>query len=319
MITLKPLYRKLELLMLPDLWVDKYAPQSLDEYIFQNNDDKQRVQQWIKQGWVDNLLLVGPAGTGKTSLARVLLNELKVEEEDIMRINAARNGNVDTIKTSVANFIQTGGWGSIYRYIIMNEADGITPVAQPMLNDDMEEYSGTVRWILTSNRLHKLIHPIQDRCTIIKIDAPDQEELINRLLFILDQEAIHVDDDDLNILVDIVDNNYPSVRKCIRTLQTSIVDGKLVLKKQENTDENWKFKIVETFKQGKIQSGREMIKDNMTRDDVENYIIWLANHLELFDDQISSFGLLRKALIVNPSVADPEINLSATLVEITQG
>jgi DNA polymerase III delta prime subunit len=305
--------------MIPDLWVDKYKPMTIDDYVFQNEEDRQRIKEWIKQGWTDNLILAGPPGTGKTSLIRVVLNEIGVDHDDFLKINAARAGTVDTIKGTITDFIQTGGWSSLYRYIVLNEADGMTAVAQPMLNDDMEEYSDTIRWMLTTNKLHKIINPVQDRCTVIKIDAPDQEQLINRMLFILEQEKIPVDDDSLAIVADIIDNNYPSVRKCVRALQNSVVNGRLQLIKQEVVDETWKHEIVDAFKSNDLQYARNMIRQNMTRDDIEGYIVWLANHLELFDNQLMALGKLREALIANPTVADPEINLSATLGLITQG
>lgn len=301
-----------------DLWVDKYKPMSLDDYVFQNDDDRRRVEDWIKQGWTDNLILVGPAGTGKTSLARVLMNELDVGDDDILRLNASREGNVDTLRSTVTDYIQTGGWGSMHRYIVLNEADGMTTVAQPMLKDDMEEYSDTIRWVLTANKLHKIIHPVQDRCTVIKIDSPDQEQLINRLLFILEQEGVDVDDDGLEILAQIVDDNYPSIRKCIRTLQSCVSGKKLVMKIRTVENQTWKFDIINAFKAGEITKGRNIIKDNMTRDEIEGYIIWLSDHLDLFEDERTTLSHLRSALVANPTVADPEINLSATLGVITQ-
>jgi len=304
--------------MIPDLWVDKYKPMSLDEYVFQSDDDRVRVTNWIKQGWIDNLLLVGPAGTGKTSLARIIMNELAVDDNDFLKVNAAREGNVETLRHKVTDFIQTGGWGSLYRYILLNEADGMTVVAQPMLNDDMEEYTNSIRWILTANRLHKIIHPVQDRCTVIKIDAPDHEGLINRLLFILDQEKIDVDDTGLDIIAQIVDDNYPSIRKCIRTLQSSVVNNKLVMKIRTTESEDWKSDIVKLFISNDITGGRNLIKESMTREEIEGYIIWLSNNLHFFKDERSALFQLKTALVDNPSVADPEINLSATLGVITQ-
>lgn len=301
-----------------DLWVDKYRPMKLDDYVFQNDNDRSRIEKWIEQGWTDNLLLVGPAGTGKTSLARIIINELNIGENDFMKLNASREGNVDTLRTDVLNFIQTGGWSSEYKYVVLNEADGMTPAAQPLLKDDMEENSGVVRWILTANRRHKIIQPLQDRCTVMEISQPDQEQLIDRMIYILTQEDVVIDDNAYDVIAEIVSDNYPSVRRCIRNLQNCVIDNKVILKPTLAADDGWKTEIINNFKDLKITEARDLIRASMSRDDIESYFIWMSNNLDLFENKIDALIKIRKGLVDNVLCADPEINLSGIIVEIIQ-
>lgn len=305
-----------------ELWVDKYAPNGLDEYIFKDENVKAMVASWLERGWTDNLLLVGPAGTGKTSLARVLMNELDIDDSDYIKLNASREGNIDTIRNRITNFIQSGGWGSSHKYIILDEADGMTHIAQPALRSDMEDYSETVRWIMTANNLNKIIPPLQDRCTVLQFDRPDKELVLERLIEILDNESVSLDDEEtvIDILNSIIDTHYPSVRGCIRSLQAHVQNGKLVAVKNELvSDDGWKVDIYKAFEKGDVELGRKMIVDNLAKEEIDDYLIWLSNHLELTPSPKDAIVKIHRGLVDNRLSPSPEITLSATLVMITQG
>ena len=139
-----------------DLWVEKYRPKKISEYVFRDDVQKNQVQSWIKSNAIPHLLFSGAPGTGKTTLAKLLLHELKVDWGDVLQINASSENSVDTIRDKITNFSQTMPFGE-FKYVLLDEADYISVNAQAALRGVMEEYASSARFILTCNYFHKII------------------------------------------------------------------------------------------------------------------------------------------------------------------
>jgi DNA polymerase III delta prime subunit len=208
------------------VWVEKYRPSTIDELIVEE-DIKSIVKDFGKNEQIPNLLFVGSPGTGKTSLAKILVHD--VLKCNYLYINASDENGIDTIRSKVSNFAQTRSFDGKVKVVILDEADGITAQGQQALRNLMESYSGYTRFILTANFKHKIITPLQSRCQSLSL-KPSVEQAVKRCFSILKQENIELEDDQKKRFVELVKNFFPDLRKTINELQKSVVDGKLVIK-----------------------------------------------------------------------------------------
>lgn len=208
------------------IWVEKYRPSNIDELIV-DEDIKSIVRGFGKDEQIPNLLFVGSPGTGKTSLAKILVHD--VLKCNYLYINASDENGIDTIRSKVSNFAQTRSFDGKVKVVILDEADGITAQGQQALRNLMESYSGYTRFILTANFKHKIITPLQSRCQSLNL-KPSVEQAVKRCFSILKQENIELEEDQKKRFVELVKNFFPDLRKTINELQKSVVDGKLVIK-----------------------------------------------------------------------------------------
>ena len=153
-----------------ELWVEKYRPKQVSEYVFRDLLHKQRIENWISEGGIPHLLFSGGAGTGKTTLALLLVNELKVAEYDFLQINASRDNGVDLMREKLTNFGQTMPFGE-YKVVLLDEADYLTPNGQAILRGIMEQYHEILRFILTCNYPNRIIPAIHSRCQGLNIQT----------------------------------------------------------------------------------------------------------------------------------------------------
>lgn len=211
---------------LDKIWVEKYRPKTIDELIVEE-DIKSIVRDFGKNEQIPNLLFVGSPGTGKTSLAKILVHD--VLKCNYLYINASDENGIDTIRSKVSNFAQTRSFDGKVKVVILDEADGITAQGQQALRNLMESYSGFTRFILTANFKHKIITPLQSRCQSLNL-KPSVEQAVKRCFSILKQENIELEEDQKKRFVELVKNFFPDLRKTINELQKSVVDGKLVIK-----------------------------------------------------------------------------------------
>lgn len=299
-----------------ELWVDKYLPKTLEDYVFQNDEVESIIRGFIKKGATDNLFLYGPKGIGKTSLFYVLMNELGVDSVDWLKLNASKHG-IDMIREDVNDFIMSGGWGAAVRYIFLDEADGLSPQAQRALRADMEEHSDSIRWIMTANNQHRIIPPLQDRCTVIGLKEQNRERYQLRLISILEQENIAITDENITALETITDRHWPSLRSGIRDLQKYCMSGELIVPEDTKTrNDDLYEKVYEMFKAQKIRAARELLCSSLTKEDIEGAYVWFYQHMDLFTNKDESIIAINEGLKAHGYVADPEINLSATITKL---
>ena len=295
------------------LWVEKYRPNTLDTYIG-NEHLKSKVSVYLESGDLPHLLLYGKAGTGKTTLAKLLVNNI---ECDYMYINASDENSVDTVRNKVRGFASTMGFKD-YKIIILDECDYITPNAQAALRNLMETFSKHCRFILTCNFVERIIDPIQSRCQSFQVIPPSKKEVALHIHNILNEEGVASKMDDV---AGLVNAGYPDIRRVINSCQRQCVDGMLVVDKQSLVESDYKMKLLEIIKtQNKkdaFKGVRKLLADSQVTDFAELY--------KLMYDEVDSYGtghiaecilIIAKYQLSDSQVVDKEINAMAMIIEL---
>jgi len=295
------------------LWVEKYRPSELENYIG-NDHLKSKVSVYLESGDIPHLLLFGRAGTGKTTLAKLLVNNIDC---DYLYINASDENSVDVVREKVKNFASTLGFKDM-KVIILDECDYITPNAQAALRNLMETFSKNCRFILTCNYVERIIDPIQSRCQSFQIIPPDRKQVAQHLANILGNENIEYDIKDI---ATIVNGGYPDVRRVINGAQRQVVNGNLVIDENTITQNDYKTKVLEILttqdKKSSFQNIRQLLADSKVTD--------FSDLFRLMYDTIDDWGqghiaecilILSKYQQSDAVVVDKEINVMAMFVEL---
>ena len=301
------------------LWVEKYRPKTVDGYVFRDAEQRKQVDTWIKDKTIPHLLFSGNAGIGKTTLAKLLFNELDINDLDILEINASRTNSVDDVRDKIVNFVQMIPFGD-FKVVLLDEADYLSPNAQAALRGVMEEYHTTARFLLTCNYPNRIIPAIHSRCQGFHIAKIDMTEFTARVAEILISEGVNPD---LDILDTYVKATYPDLRKCINTVQMNVQDNSLLAPHEGDTGEaDWKLDMVELFKDGKIQEARKLLCGTVRPEEMEEIYRWLYTNIELFggtdEQQDQAVLIIKQGLVDHTLVVDPEINLAAVLIRLAR-
>ena len=225
------------------LLVEKYRSKTLDSYVG-NEHIKKTIEQYLGQNDIQNLIFYGPAGTGKTTLAKLIVNNLDC---DYLYINASDERGIETIRDKVSGFASTASFKPL-KVVILDEADFLTIQAQASLRNVIETFSRTTRFIMTCNYVERIIDPLQSRCQVLKVIPPSKKEVAVHLAKVMAHEAISYDVEDLKT---IVNQYYPDLRKCLNTIQLSTQNQKLVIDKSVLVSSNYMTSILKELSNAK--------------------------------------------------------------------
>ena len=295
------------------IWAEKYRPKSLDTYVG-NEHLKSKVSIFLENSDIPHLLLYGPAGTGKTTLAKILANSI---ECDCLYINASDENSVDSVRNKIKNFTSTMGFKDL-KVVILDEADFVTPQGQAALRNLMETFSQHSRFILTCNYVERIIDPVQSRCQTFQIIPPSKKEVAVHVRNILEQENIKYSIDDIALNVN---SGYPDIRRIINSLQRQCINGSLVIDRKSIIENDYKLKLLNILETQDKKNAFSNIRQLLADSKVSDY----ADLFRLLYDEVDSYGtghiaecilIIAKYEQSDSIVVDKEINVMAMIIEL---
>jgi len=302
------------------LWVEKYRPTTLDTYIFQNKGDLNLIGQMVLDQNIPHLLLSGVQGSGKTTLAKVLVNELDMHSSDVMVINASDETGVDNLRTKLKAFVQTYAMGK-YKIVNLEEADYLSHNAQATLRHIMEEYHENVRFILTCNYDYKIITPLKSRLHQFKFSTFPVEDIVERIEYILTQEGVSYDK---SIVEDYVSVAYPDIRKTINLVQQHTHNNKLQKPTQADEFGDYKFKLLDLVETGDWMAIRDLLCGNIPNEEWDDIYKFLYTNLEksskfgTHDKWANGLVVINDHMAKHSSVAIPDVNFTACMIQLSK-
>ena len=305
---------------LDKLWAEKWRPKSLNECVFQDSTHQKAFTKMVAARSIPNLLLSGVPGSGKTTISRILIQEVGLEDTDVMTINASEENSVDTIRDKIKAFITTFAFGP-FKIVHLQEAAYITPNGQNALNVMIEEYSDTVRFILTCNHENKIIPALKSRCQHYRFQAFDKNDIAEKIATILAGEKIKFD---LDLVDKYVVMGYPDIRKITNLVQQNSIDGVLLPPTSDGEVGDYKFELIECIQSDNWQQARKIVGASVLPEEYEYVYRFLYENLDK-SKKFSNKDLWEAGIVIiaehlykNSLCADSEINLAACLIRISQ-
>ncbi len=305
-----------------EVWSEKYRPQTLDEYVWRDPTMRRKFETWLEQGVLPDLILSGRAGTGKTSLVKLLLKLLGVPEGDILTIKASRERQVDKIEARITGFVQTYPMMENehgIKYVFLDEADSMSHLSQKFLRSEMDHYKATTRFIFTLNYINRMEPAIISRCQHFHFEALSQDEFLVRVADVLAAEKVTYEPEHL---VEYIGMTYPDLRKCIGVLDQNTIRGVLQPKpRADEANRDYLIDAIAMFKSRRFGEARKLIISQTVADEYPDVFRWLYQNLELWgseEQQDEALIVIRDGLYKHSFVADAEINLSATISQLAQ-
>jgi len=293
------------------LWVEKYRPNVLKNYIG-NDHLKGTMAKNIKENDMNNMIFYGPAGTGKTTLAKLLVNNLNC---DYLYINASDERGIETIRDKVSGFASTMSFKPL-KVVILDEADFLTIQAQASLRNVIETFSKSTRFILTCNYVERIIDPLQSRCQVLKIVPPSKADVAKHIFAVLSKENIQHSTDHLK---DLVNQYYPDVRKMLNVCQMSSKDGELELDHQTLVSSNYIDKVIELLPNKKsFKQIRQVIADSNVNDFESLYKTLYERMDEYTSRPAEAIIIIEEYMYHSNFRIDKEINVMACIAKLLE-
>lgn len=303
-----------------DFWVEKYRPQSLEDYLG-NETIKEKFQEYIDKGLTANLLLSGDPGIGKSTFAHILVKHFDC---DYKYINASDDNNVETVRTKITKFCVTSGFTKL-KFLVLDEFGAFTKQGQLALKSVLEQFSDTTRFILTCNEIENVDDAIKSRCQHFALIAPDRNKVKKRVLFILNKEQVTYEEEEVDT---IIDYNYPDLRQILNDLQKQVVNKVLKLDKEYFRLLTYQVKVVEILKEvtkdnlyDKVNEIRQLIADTRIKKYTRLYK-YLFDKVDVIAKKkqhlVSIPITLAKYMYQDKDMPDKEINLIVCLIEIVE-
>jgi replication factor C small subunit len=302
------------------LWVEKYRPKTIEEYIFQDGHQKQSFYKMLEYKSIPHLLLSGVQGSGKTTIAQILINGMDLDDSDILTINASRENSVDVVRDKIHTFVTTFAMGP-FKVLHLEEADYISMAGQAVMRDIMEKYADHVRFILTCNYTNRIMPAIVSRCQHFHFKAADKNDIAEYCINILAHERVNFD---LAVLDKYIAYGYPDIRKIVNTLQQNSIEGQLREPKQEGIAGDWKFDLIDLIERDRWNDARKLVCASVEGEEwVELYRFMYENlhRGPKFKDRTKweeGILIIAKHLYQHGIVADAEINAASLFISLGQ-
>lgn len=300
------------------LWTEVHRPQSLDTYVFQNETHRAQINAMLSSGDIPHLLLSGTQGSGKTTLAKILITELDVDPMDVLSINASEKTGIDYLRDTLLGFAESYPLGK-FKIIHLEEFDYMSHSAQAMLKAIMETSSDTCRFIATCNSEHKIIVPLKSRFQHLRFKAPSRDDVLIRMAEILISENV---DFDADVLDRYVSQAYPDLRKIINNLQLNTAAGKLASPSHDVDGDDYQFKLLDLISAGELRALRKTVVEQCTVEQLTEVYEFLYRNLEKHpkfkDRNVYEQGLLvlLDGVYKHGLVAIPHLNFEATMIKL---
>jgi len=289
------------------LWYERYRPTNLVDYVWTNPDTKVLLETWIDNPLKHpSLMLTGSTGTGKTTMAKIIRGNLS-DQSDAKFIPASLRSGVDTIRDEIVGFCEAGGFNGL-KLIILDEADRLSRDAQEMMRNVIDRYQDDVRFILTCNYPDKIIPALRGRLWTVNIDALDEEQFLDRLIYVLDQENIDYSSDrSMERLEEVVDANYPNLRHAISDLQRSALSGVLSDPQDDTISKDWEEKLLNLFDDFSVSQAREFVTSLRPDDCPHAYRVLYQNSSMFGEYEADSVIIIAEHLYRGSQAGFPEI------------
>jgi DNA polymerase III delta prime subunit len=302
------------------LWVERYRPQTLDDYIFHDENQKVTITSMLEEGSIPHLLFSGVAGSGKTTIALIIINQLEIEPVDLLSLNASDENSVDVMRDKIKGFISTYALGK-FKVVHLEEADYLTPNAQAVLRRMMEDYADTARFILTCNLAHRIIAPLRSRCQEFKFVKHDVNDITELVANILIKEKVKFK---LELLDTYVRIGYPDIRKIINLLQQNSKTGELIPQPKASGSDDYKFKLLECVERDDWVGARQICCSQVATDEWEEVYRFLYDSLDkskkykIQNNWESGINAIADHMTKHAISADPEINGASLFIKLGQ-
>jgi DNA polymerase III delta prime subunit len=299
------------------LWVEKYRPKTLDEVIFQSEEQKKKFLGYRASKAFPNLLLSGTQGSGKTTIAKALIRDLGIDKADVLYVNASKEG-IDAVREKIEGFVRTMPLGD-FRVVRLEEFDYFSLSAQGALREITEIYSDTARFILTCNYENKIMPAIKSRVSHYRFASPAVDEVLLRMGEILFAENIDFDPDDLE---KVVNAQYPDIRATIAYLEDNSKTGKLVCSAvNTGSTSDYKFVAIDLLKAKKFEELRKLVRTSVPKEEYEDFFRLLYDGVKLAykadpSKLEESLITLNDFVFKHSVVTLPELNMEALLISL---